>query len=212
MIRSTLIASLGALSLFLTACGGDDGSDDGADTANTNPTTDGPTTDDPTPGTTTDDPTTPGTTTDDPGTTTDDPTADPDTSTGEAVCATDVCTTYGAAVPIVAGQIVDLAAADPLFMDDFAPLVAEGTEAVDAFKLSLANFITDAYGCTEGAYTGPSMEAAHAGLGITQEEYDAFIGLIVGVLTDNGVPEDDINLCFAPPLVDPAFVATIVGQ
>ena len=199
MIRSTLIASLGALSLFLTACGGDDASDDGADSADTNPTTD-----DPTAGPTTDDPTTP-------GTTTDDPTTDPDTSTGAAVCVTDVCATYGAAVPAVAGQIVDLAAADPLFMDDFAPLVAEGTEAVDAFKLSLANFISDAYGCTEGAYTGPSMEAAHTGLGITQEEYDAFIGIIVGVLTDNNVPEDDINLCFAPPLVDPAFVATIVG-
>lgn len=213
MIRSTLIASLGALSLLLTACGGDDGSDDGADTADTNPTTDNPTTDDPTAGTT-DDPTTPGTTTDDPtapGTTTDDPTTDPDTSTGEAVCVTDVCATYGAAVPLVAGEIVDLAAADPLFMDDFAPLVAQGPKAVDAFKLSLANFISDAYGCTEGAYTGPTMEAAHAGLGITQDEYDAFIGLIVGVLTDNGVPEDDINLCFAPPLVDPAFVATIVG-
>ena len=55
------------------------------------------------------------------------------------------------------------------------------------------------------------MEAAHTGLDITQEEYDAFIGLIVGVLTDAGVPESDITACFAPPLVDPDFVATIVG-
>jgi hypothetical protein len=56
------------------------------------------------------------------------------------------------------------------------------------------------------------MEDAHEGLNITQEEYDAFIGLIAGVLSGAGVPDDDINLCFAPPLVDPAFSGTIVGQ
>ncbi|WP_181234259.1 hypothetical protein [Enhygromyxa salina] len=127
-------------------------------------------------------------------------------------CMTDVCATYGAAVPTVAGQIVDMAAVDPLFMDDFAPLVAQGPAAVDAFKASLANFISDAYGCTTDAYTGPTMEVAHAGMAITQEEYDAFLGLIVGVLSGAGVPDDDINFCFAPPLVDPTFAATIIGQ
>ena len=135
-----------------------------------------------------------------------------DGSTGAAAtCETDVCATYGAAVPAVAGAIVDAAAADPMFMDDFAGLVAAGPDAVEAFKTSLANFISDAYGCSEGLYTGPSMEGAHTGLGITQEEYDAFIGLIAGVLADAGVPEADINFCVAPPLVDPAFSSTIVG-
>jgi len=112
----------------------------------------------------------------------------------------------------VSSAIVDMAAVDPMFMADFAPLVAQGDAAVLAFKTSLANFISDAYGCTTDAYTGPTMEAAHAGLDITQEEYDAFIGIIVTVLTDFNVLEDDITLCFAPPLVDPAFVGTIVGQ
>lgn len=126
-------------------------------------------------------------------------------------CAVDLCATYGAAVPTVASGIVDAAATDPQFSADFAPLVAEGTEAVDAFKDSLANFISDAYGCTEGAYDGPSMVEAHTGLGITQQEYDDFIGLIAGVLAGAGVPQDDIDHCFAPPLVDPAFSATIVG-
>ena len=135
-----------------------------------------------------------------------------DSSGGAMACQTDVCATYGAAVPMVASTIVDMAAADPQFMEDFAPLVAQGDAAVMAFKDSLAAFISDAYGCTTGAYTGPTMEAAHAGLGITQGEYDAFIALIAGVLADAGVPEDDINQCFAPPLVDPAFVGTIVGQ
>lgn len=134
-----------------------------------------------------------------------------DTTEPTPTCETDVCATYGAAVPTVANNIVDAAAADPQFSADFAPLVAEGAEAVAAFKTSLANFISDAYGCTTGAYTGPSMEAAHTGLGITQEEYDAFITLTAGVLSDAGVPADDITYCFAPPLVDPAFVATIIN-
>jgi truncated hemoglobin YjbI len=135
-----------------------------------------------------------------------------DGSTGAAVCATDICATYGAAVPTVAGQITDAAAADPQFEAFFAPLVAEGPAAVDAFKASLAAFISDAYGCSEGAYTGPTMEVAHTGMAITQEQYDAFIGLIAGILEQDMVPADDINLCFAPALVDPAFANTIIGQ
>jgi len=135
-----------------------------------------------------------------------------DTPTTGTPAACDVCGDYGAAVPKVASDITDMAAADPMFMADFAALVAEGTPAVDAFKTSLANFISDAYKCSTGAYTGPTMEAAHAGMGITQAEYDAFIGLIVTVLTDNGVPTDDINNCFAPTLTDPAFAATIIGK
>lgn len=171
------------LALALPACG-DSGGDtaDTAATTTTNPTADTATT------------------------------GDTPTTGAAAVCNTDICTTYGAAVPKVASDITDKAAADPMFMADFAPLVAEGQPAVDAFKTSLANFISDAYMCTTGAYTGPSMPAAHAGLGITQTEYDAFIGLIAGVLADNGVPEDDINNCFAPPLVDPAFADTIIGK
>lgn len=194
MIRTTSCPLLAAIIATTAACAADDDDDDDAADTSTAPSTDPSTTDSAS--------TNPGTSTD----------ADPDTSTGAAACATDVCTTYGAAVPDVASAIVDMAAADPMFMADFAPLVAEGPDAVMEFKTSLANFISDAYGCSEGAYTGPSMEAAHAGLDITQAEYDAFIGLIVAVLVDFQVPEDDINLCFAPPLVDAAFVATIVGQ
>ena len=103
--------------------------------------------------------------------------ADTDTATPSG-CQTDICVTYGAAVPAVASQITDAAATDPEFSADFAPLVAEGGPAVDAFKTSLANYITDAYGCTTGAYTGPSMVEAHTGLAITQQEYDDFITLM----------------------------------
>ena len=141
--------------------------------------------------------------------TTADTTTTPTTGT-PVMC--DVCGDYGTAVAKVASDITDKAAMDPMFMTDFAPLVAEGAPAVDAFKASLAAFISDAYKCSSGSYTGPTMEEAHTGLGITQAEYDAFISLIVEVLTGAGVPDSDINLCFAPVLVDPAFAATIIGK
>lgn len=181
MIRSTLLASVGAFTLLVTACG-DNGDGD------TNNTT-GQMTSGDTPAT--------------------EPTSEP--TTGPAA-ACDVCGDYGMAVTKVASDITDKAAVDPMFMEDFAPLVAKGAPAVDAFKTSLANFISDAYKCSTDAYKGPTMEVAHAGLAITQAEYDAFIGLIVTVLTDNGVPTDDINNCFAPALTDPAFSATIIGK
>lgn len=127
-------------------------------------------------------------------------------------CETDICATYGAAVPIASHEITMAAASDPMFEADFAPLVARGPDAVAAFEESLANFITDAYGCTQNAYTGPTMQEAHAGMDITADEYTAFVGLIAAQLTELGVPENDINYCFAPVLTDPAFSSTIIGQ
>jgi len=118
-----------------------------------------------------------------------------------------VCTTYGAAVPTVVSNLVDSAAGDPKFQADFAPLVAEGQPAVDAFKASLTAFISDAYGCTTGTYTGPSMVDAHASTPIDKAHYDDFLGLIVTTLSDAGVPEDDITNCFAPPLLDTGDLA-----
>ena len=187
---------MGALALLLTACPAGTDDDTGA-------STDASTSSQPTSSTGPDTPTGTGDSTGD--------------STGETTgtpvaCMTDICATYGAAVPKVASDITDKAAADPMFMADFAPLVAEGAPAVQAFKDSLTAFISDAYQCSTGMYTGPSMEEAHTGMGITQAEYDAFIGLIAGVLKDNGVPDADINNCFAPPLVDPAFANTIIGK
>ena len=124
----------------------------------------------------------------------------------------DVCADYGAAVPAAVDEIVNRAAADPQFEADFAPLVMAGDAAVTAFKASLTAFVSDAYGCTTGTYEGPSMVEAHTGLDITQEEYDAFVGLIAGVLSDAGVPDDYIGECFAPALTDPTFAADLIGK
>lgn len=133
-------------------------------------------------------------------------------STGMAADCSKICTTYGAAVPKVASDITDKAAADPEFKDFFTSLVAKGQPAIDAFKASLGNFISDAYGCSTGKYTGPDMPTAHAGMKITQKQYDDFVALIAGVLKTDGVADADITGCFAPALTSTAFSSTIVGK
>ena len=68
---------------------------------------------------------------------------------------------------------------------------------------------------TDGkTYTGPqNMAAAHAGLAITEDQYNYFImNQVVPALTMNGVPEKDVVSCFAPVVTDSAFVASIVGK
>lgn len=137
---------------------------------------------------------------------------DTDTDTDADTCTTDICATYGSAVPLVAQQITEAAAGDSEFSPFFAPLVSEGDTAVSAFETNLADFISDAYGCSTGLYTGPDMATAHAGMGITQQEYDDFITLIAGVLSGDGVTDDDINYCFAPALTDTTFEASIIGK
>jgi hypothetical protein len=75
---------------------------------------------------------------------------------------------------------------------------------------NLADFLVFAYGGPNN-YKGKTMKDAHAGLGITKAQYDFFLAnQVVPALTDNGVPEGDVTSCFAPPLLDAAFIADIV--
>jgi hypothetical protein len=89
------------------------------------------------------------------------------------------------------------------------------------FKGNLAAFLVYLYGgptqitYTDGVvYQGPqSMQQAHQGLNITASEFTYFVSnIIVPALTSNGVPATDVSTCFAPPLADPTFVASVVGQ
>jgi hypothetical protein len=89
------------------------------------------------------------------------------------------------------------------------------------FKGNLAAFLVFAFGgptqitYTDGVtYQGPQgMQESHQGLNITGAQYDYFVNsIIVPALTTNGVPSGDISTCFAPPLVNPTFKASIVGQ
>ncbi len=93
--------------------------------------------------------------------------------------------------------------------DSFKALTPAQVEAVEA---SLLDFLVMVYGGPNN-YEGRSMKDSHAALEITKEQYDAFIGMVVvPALVTAGVPEADINNCFAPPVVDPAFVADIVTK
>lgn len=89
------------------------------------------------------------------------------------------------------------------------------------FKGRLAAFLVFVYGGpTEITYTDgkvyagvQDMQQVHAGMAITSAQYDYFIAnVVVPALTGSGVPMDDVSSCFAPPVVDAAFKATIVGQ
>lgn len=90
-----------------------------------------------------------------------------------------------------------------------------------AFKGRLAAFLVFAYGgptkitYTDGkTYEGvQDLQAAHAGMAITSEQYDYFVAnIIVPALTKSGVPMADVSSCFAPLVVDPAVKASMVGQ
>jgi hypothetical protein len=98
------------------------------------------------------------------------------------------------------------------------------------FEGKLAAFLVWVYGgpnsitYTDGkVYTGNNqdMVAAHTGLGITSSQYTYFVtNIAVPALTSNGVKHgaggaadpNDVTSCFAPPLLDPTFEASIVGH
>jgi Bacterial-like globin len=93
--------------------------------------------------------------------------------------------------------------------DSFKGLAQADVDRIEANLLDLLIFV---YGGPNN-YEGQSMEDAHVGLNITSEQYDAFVGMvIVPALQDVGVEAADITDCFAPPVVDPAFKASMVGK
>ena len=90
------------------------------------------------------------------------------------------------------------------------------------FKGTLAAFLVFVYGgpddimYTDGKmYNGSeeNMVVAHTGLAITASQYTYFVtNIVVPALTSNGVTSDDVSSCFAPPLMDSMFMASIVGH
>ncbi len=82
---------------------------------------------------------------------------------------------------------------------------------IDRIEANLLDFLIFVYGGPNN-YEGESMEDAHVGLNITSEQYDAFVGMvIVPALQTVGVEAADISDCFAPPVTDPDFKASMVG-
>jgi hypothetical protein len=129
-------------------------------------------------------------------------------------CSTQMFDKYGLdAFVAVNDAIIAASVAAPTAMvgTSFQDLAAAGDERVQEFTTNLANFLVLVYGGPDN-YTGPSMVEAHTGLDITEDQYTYFVTqIIVPVLTDAGVSSDDITNCFAPPVLDPDFKATIIG-
>jgi len=90
--------------------------------------------------------------------------------------------------------------------------LAKDKKAAARVKTNLAAFLIKVYG-GDDKYKGKDMPTAHKGMKITSEQYDYFIKeIVVPALKEAGVSEDDITNCFAPPVTDEAFKASIVGK
>lgn len=90
-----------------------------------------------------------------------------------------------------------------------------------SIKGNLAAFLVDTYGgpststyTDKVSYVGPQdMTESHLGLNIASAQYTYFVNnIVVPALSTNGVPPGDVSGCFAPPLVDSAFIASVVGH
>jgi len=141
---------------------------------------------------------------------------DPDTDgTSNAVCSSDMFDKYGVdAFLAVNDRIIELSVAAPTAMvgDSFQTLAAQPAARVEEFRTNLANFLVFVYGGPNN-YTGPDMETAHTGLNITSDQYDFFVtDVVVPALADNGVPMEDIQNCFAPPVLDEDFKNSIIDR
>ena len=130
-------------------------------------------------------------------------------------CSTMMFDKYGAAAFLkVRDSIVTKALAAPVdkIGPSFQALAMKPPADVDAFKQNLADFLVMVYGGPNN-YKGADMKTAHKGLAITADQYDYFIGqVVVPALIENGVESNDIATCFAAPVTDAAFKASIVGQ
>jgi hemoglobin len=81
------------------------------------------------------------------------------------------------AIKAVVAKTIDTAAADPRTSRSFKGI------KLNEIKESVANQVCEATGgpCK---YDGPSMAKVHEGLDITSAEFDAFAGILVGVLDE----------------------------
>lgn len=152
--------------------------------------------------------------------------------TGKGPAANLLCTssdmnafdTYGAEAFVAVNEKIFTLVTEELTANGETNLGASfsGVADFDTFKGRLAAFLVFVYGgpdrieYTDGkTYEGinQNMTAAHTGMAITNEQYDYFVAnVIVPALTSSGVPMEDVGSCFAPPVTDAAFKASIVGK
>ncbi|HEX4509128.1 MAG TPA: hypothetical protein VH328_03585 [Burkholderiaceae bacterium] len=144
----------------------------------------------------------------------------------------DAFDTYGTAAfvavneAIVANVFTELGANNTANLGDSFTKIGSGvppstTDPAATFKGKLAAFLVYAYGgptsitYTDGvSYSGlQDMASAHAGLAITDSQFQYFVSnIVVPALTSSGVTTADVTACFAPVLLSPTFQASIVGK
>lgn len=89
------------------------------------------------------------------------------------------------AVSAVVDEFYERVVADPRLGGHFT-----GTD-MGKLKAHQRSFVAAALGGPQ-EYRGKTMDEAHAGLGITGEDFDAVVGHLAGALTHCGVPQDTI--------------------
>ena len=119
---------------------------------------------------------------------------------------------------LVGAELTDHAAGN--LGDSFGKIGVEGRDDGPTFEGRLAAFLVFVYGGPDHItyadgldYDGlQNMADEHIGLNITSAQYDYFVtNIVVPALTQSGVPADDVSSCFAGPVTDAAFKASIVG-
>ncbi|MFD3704818.1 group 1 truncated hemoglobin [Nocardia sp. NPDC058658] len=92
----------------------------------------------------------------------------------------------------IGGEAALVAVVDDLYERIMADEVLRGYFAeVDSDRIikQQVAFFAEALGGPAG-YTGKAMRAAHAGLGISQDDFDRVAGHLVAALTAAGVPDE----------------------
>lgn len=96
------------------------------------------------------------------------------------------------ALKVVVDDFVATAAPDPKVDFTRGGKWIASDAAVFTLKKHLVDFMAQALGGPK-AYTGRSMKAAHAGMGITQAQFDAIAGHLKAALVKNKVAPADIE-------------------
>lgn len=115
-----------------------------------------------------------------------------------------------AAIESVVDAFLGNVLANPAIAGRFTSL---SSEEVTALRQNLIDQVSDICGSSTITYTGEDMQTAHAGLNITDAEFDALVGDLVTAVTAHNLPADiqaRIEAELYPPLLEMRPV--IVGQ
>jgi hemoglobin len=99
-------------------------------------------------------------------------------------------------IALVVSDFVDVFVQDPLIMANAAVRERKTVDTAPYIKFQVTAMTCEATGgpCQ---YTGLNMADAHAGLGVTPEEWDRMVELFAQTLARHGVPDQETQELFA---------------